>query len=204
MRIAEANTCYLRSEGNKSCQFRNVGEVDDQGYDDETYYVDATHIYNEAAVWGGFGGPLCQDDDIIIAQEDYDRLKTFVNESKAKIVESLKEVSKVRDRDLKIGDCLFSHYEAETDDICDYDSSSCYKILEILENEYKVVCMLYIDPYNLMFEESIEKYSDDLAEEVIASAMLIDEVHCIKANEEAKAMRDNLVEMVKTLMDTNN
>lgn len=59
MRIAEANTCYLRLEGNRSCQFRNVGEVDDRGYDDETYYVDATCIYNEAAEWGGFGGPQC-------------------------------------------------------------------------------------------------------------------------------------------------
>ena len=63
-----------------------MGEVDDRGYDDETYYVDATCIYNEAAEWGGFGGPQCQDDDIIITQEDYDRLKTFVEESKAKIV----------------------------------------------------------------------------------------------------------------------
>ena len=54
MRRAEAHTCYLCSyaeDGNISYRFRNIGEADDSGYEDETYYVDANYIYNESAAW---------------------------------------------------------------------------------------------------------------------------------------------------------
>ena len=202
MRRAEAHTCYLRSDGNETYQFRCIGEMDDSKYYDETFYVDTNYIYNEDAGWSGFTA-MCQDNDIIITQDDFDQLKTFVEAAKTKIVESLKRVSKVRDRDLQVGDCVFSHYEAETDDICDYDSSSCHKILEISGNVYKVVNILDIDPYHLEFGESIEEYSDDLAEELITNAMLINEIYCVKANEDAKATRNKLVEMIKTLINAN-
>lgn len=98
---------------------------------------------------------------------------------------------------------MFSHYEAETDDICDYDSSSCHKILEISGDGYKVVNILDIDPHHLEFGESIEEYRDDMAKQLITNAMLVNEAYCVKANEDAKATRDKLVEMIKTLMNAN-
>lgn len=206
MKRAEAHTCYLCSyaeDGNISYRFRNIGEADDSGYEDETYYVDANYIYNESAAWCDIAAQ-CQDDDVIISQEDYNQLKTFVDTAKAKIVGSLKKVSKARDRALQTGDCVFSHYEAETDDISDYGSSSCFKILEIYENGYKVVNILDIDPYHLEFGESTEEYRDDLSEELTTTAMLVDEAYCIKAKEDAQATRNKLVETIKTMLNAKN
>ena len=135
-----------------------------------------------------------------ILNKDYDRLKNVIENTKLAIIESLKKASRIRTRDLQEGDFVYSFLPADTDDDYDYDSSSCYKILEISDNGYKVLDILCISRYTLDFTERIDEFSEDYEIEWITEALLLDEAEFLKAKSDAMTTRDKVAEMVKKLM----
>lgn len=211
MRRAEANTCYAYTychNGETSYGLRMVGEVEENWHEDETYNVCSKNIYYEAAGWTGIAARRF-DGDKLILKRDYDRIKNLIENARRSIMESLKDVGRKRDRELRVGDCLFNYFvdheewygrEDNVKHVYHEESSTCYKILEISEGGYKVIRSLIIDKNYLHFEEVVKEYSDDYDREGIENALLIDESQYLKAMTAAQAVRDEVIEKIEQVL----
>ena len=210
MSRAEADTCYVyprTRSGAPLYGFRKVGEVKDNWYTDETYIIDSDDIYFEAASWNGFDAERF-DGDKIISRKEYDRLKDIVESARISIVESLKKVAKERDRELQVGDYLL-HYYVDHEEWCDSDNiqhvhheviSTCYKILEISDDRYRVVNLLSIDNNYFRYEAHECELIEDYEKEWVENALLINEAQCSKAIVAALDVRDKVIEKIRKLL----
>ena len=202
MRRAEADTCYAYSRchnGEIFYSIRKVGEVGVNWYEDEIYTISSICIDNEDAEWIGVVAKRI-DGDKLIMRKDYDRLKKMVDNGKIEIVDLLKKVGLKRNRELQVGDYIFSHTSAETGDEWDYDSSTCYKILEIYDDGYRARVLLHIDKYFLRYEEIVQDYRDDYEKEWLENALLINEEQYFKAIAAALDIKEKVIEKIRKLL----
>lgn len=210
MRRAEADTCYVYSRNHSDetyYGFRRVDEVGEDWYTDETYIVDSDHIYYEDASWTGYIARRI-DGDKIILKKDYNRLKAMVESARVSIVESLKKVAKERNRELQVGDYLL-HYYVDHEEWYDSDNiqhvhheviSTCYKILEISDDRYRVVNLLSIDNNYFRYEAHECELIEDYEKEWVEDALLINEEQYDKAIATALDVRDKVIEKIRKLL----
>ena len=210
MRRAEADTCYVYSRSHSDetyYGFRRVDEVGEDWYTDETYIVDSDHIYYEDASWTGSIARRI-DGDKIILKKDYNRLKDMVESARVSIVESLKKVAKERDRELQVGDYLL-HYYVDHEEWCDSDNiqhvhheviSTCYKILEISDDRYRVVNLLSIDKNYFRYKPHECELIEDYEKEWVENALLINEEQCSKAIAAALDVKEKVIEKIRKLL----
>ena len=132
----------------------------------------------------------------------------MVESARVSIAESLKKVAKERDRELQVGDYLL-HYYVVHEEWCDSDNiqhvyhevmSTCYKILEISEDRYKVVKLLGIDNNFFYYKAHECELIGDYEKKMVENALLIDEEQCSKAIAAALDVIDQVIEKIRKLL----
>lgn len=203
MKKAKPHACYISPPNHNdeiTYILRKMGNIMDDWYEDEIYYKYPKYIYFESSTWSGYTAEI-DDRDIEISNDEFEKLKSYIETSRKSIVKSLRKVGKKRTSELQEGDYIFYYFSSDINKI--YDTSSCYKILEISDNKYKVVELLVISRNSFDFDEVVSEFVNDYEIQWITKGLVLRESEFQAIIKEVKNIMNKLDEMVKQILDLN-